>query len=92
MDNSTIILAASVDRLAILLAQIKELTTEADAIKSALISAGPDVIEGTLHRATIVHSIRTSIDSAAVKERFPEVFATCSKTSPTHSVRVTGRG
>lgn len=91
MDNSKIVLSASVDRLAVLLASIKELTTEADAIKSALMAAGPDVIEGTLHRATIVHSIRESIDSKAVKERFPEVFASCSRTSPTHSVRVTGR-
>lgn len=92
MDNSKAVLGASVDRLAVLLASIKELTTEADAIKSALIAAGPDVIEGSLHRATIVHSIRESFDSAKLRDYVdPKVLAKCVRHSPTHCVRVTSR-
>ena len=80
MDNSKAVLGASVDRLAVLLASIKELTTEAD------------VIEGSLHRATIVHSIRESFDSAKLRDYVdPKVLAKCVRHSPTHCVRVTSR-
>ena len=92
MDNSKAVLGASVDRLAVLLASINELTTEADAIKSALIVAGPDVIEGSLHRATIVHSIRESLDSDKVRKFLtPAQLVKCVRHSPTHRVCVTSR-
>ena len=91
MDNAVRVLAASVDRLAVLNATIKQLEDEKDAIKAALLSAGPDEIVGTLHKAVITHSIRESLDSAKVRDMLtPAQYAKCTRSQPVHAVRVYG--
>ena len=59
-----------VDRLGLLLAQIADLTKEADAIKyeikEAATAGGPSFYEGNLYRATVVASNRQTVDYKAL--------------------------
>jgi hypothetical protein len=63
---TTVITKNSIDNLGELLAQIADLTKQADAIKDSIkdsASAGGDkVLEGDLFKATYIESNRTSID------------------------------
>ena len=56
----------SVDTLGLLLAQIKDLTDQADAIKDGIKDSaslgGAKVVEGAIFKATYVEANRTSID------------------------------
>lgn len=85
------IIAASVDRLAHLNAEIATATAEAQAIKAEFIANGQDVYVGALHKATVVHTIRESLSPEKVKQLLtPEAYASCLNATPVHSVRVTG--
>jgi hypothetical protein len=87
-----------VDVLGNLLAQIAELTKQADAIKDAIkdtASAGGDkVVEGNLFKATYIESNRSVVDNKAL---FAELGATAeqiarhTKTTAVFSVKVTTR-
>jgi hypothetical protein len=59
-----------VDRLGLLLAQIADLTKEADTIKDqikeAATAGGPSSYEGNLYRATVVASNRKVVDYKAL--------------------------
>ena len=72
MENETqTIAAATVDRLAIVKAQLAELAAEEKALKETLIALGLPAVEGTLHRAAVsLTAGRTSIDWRAVAEHF----------------------
>ena len=88
----------SVDTLGNLLAQIAELTKQADAIKDNIkdaASAGGDkVVEGNLFKATYIESNRSVVDNKAL---FAELGATAeqiarhTKTTAVFSVKVTSR-
>ena len=54
--------AFEIDRLGTLLAQISDLTKEADAIKDSLKDSGIDVFEGYLFRATVSVQERNIVD------------------------------
>jgi hypothetical protein len=60
----------SVDTLGALLAQIKDLTDQADAIKDSIKDSaskgGDKVVEGALFKATYIESNRSSIDWLAL--------------------------
>ncbi len=61
--NPEVILAAVVDRMATIKAQIAALKDEENELRDALIDAGLPAIDGTLHRASISHCAgRTTID------------------------------
>jgi hypothetical protein len=87
-----------VDVLGHLLAQIAELTKQADAIKDGIkdsASAGGDkVVEGNLFKATYIESNRSVVDNKAL---FAELGATAeqiarhTKTTAVFSVKVTAR-
>ena len=86
----------SIDTLGALLAQIKDLTDQADAIKDAIkesASAGGDkVVEGVLFKATYIESNRTVFDKDAFIKAFSaEVYAKYTKVSAVFSVKVTSR-
>lgn len=82
-------LATKVERLASLNAQIKAREQEASEIKAELLSCGMDYIEGSAHAATIVHSIRTTLDPERVRALItPAAYASCEKTAAVHSVRI----
>jgi hypothetical protein len=88
----------SVDTLGNLLAQIAELTKQADSIKDGIkdsASAGGDkVIEGNLFKATYIESNRSVVDNKALLAELgatAEQIARHTKTTAVFSVKVTSR-
>ena len=87
-----------VDVLGNLLAQIAELTKQADSIKDGIkdsASAGGDkVIEGNLFKATYIESNRSVVDNKALLAELgatSEQIARHTKTTAVFSVKVTSR-
>lgn len=71
-------LAATVDQLAEVKAHIATLQAREDELKQILTAAGPDVIEGTQHRAAITHNATRTITSWEALARAciePEILA-----------------
>jgi hypothetical protein len=88
----------SVDTLGNLLAQIAELTKQADAIKDGIkesASAGGDkVVEGNLFKATYIESNRSVVDNKSLLAELgatAEQIARHTKTTAVFSVKVTSR-
>lgn len=87
-----------VDTLGNILAQIAELTKQADAIKDGIKDSaslgGAKVVEGNLFKATYIESNRSVVDNKAL---FAELGATAeqiarhTKTTAVFSVKVTSR-
>ena len=61
-------LAAAVDQLAAVKAELSALQEREAELKQLLAAAGPDVIEGTQHRAAISISARTAINWQAIAQ------------------------
>jgi hypothetical protein len=66
--ETTAMLAATVDQLAETKTHIATLQAREEELKAILAAAGPDVIEGTQHRAAISISTRTAINWKAIAE------------------------
>jgi hypothetical protein len=86
----------SVDTLGSLLAQIADLTKQADAIKDAIkesaSAGGAKVYEGALFKATYIESNRSVFDKEAfIKEHGAEAYAKFTKVSAVFSVKVTSK-
>lgn len=82
---------SSVDRLGMLLAQIADLTEQADAIKDA-IKDSSKTVEGTFFKATYSESDRKSFDKEAfVKVHGQDLYDRYQKISAVFSVKVTSR-
>jgi hypothetical protein len=86
----------SIDTLGALLAQIKDLTAQADAIKDSIkdsaSAGGATVVEGALFKATYIESNRSVFDKDAfIKEHGAEAYAKFTKVSAVFSVKVTSR-
>ena len=58
-----------IDKLGVLLAQISELTKEAESIKSALKASGNSEFDGKLFHAVVINQIRTSVDWETIAEK-----------------------
>jgi hypothetical protein len=96
MKTETVILSATVDRLATLKAEIARLKVEEDALKDVLIEAGLEVIEGTQHRAAISHCAgRELIDWKTIAAKFNPsrqlIAAHTSQGEPYATVRLSAR-
>jgi hypothetical protein len=96
--NTKVELAAlnQVDTLGNLLAQIAELTKQADAIKDGIKDSaslgGAKVVEGALFKATYIESNRSVFDSKKFIAKFgAAVYAEYTKTSAVFTVKVTSR-
>jgi hypothetical protein len=63
-------LAAIVDRIAQLKAQISDLTQEEAALKAALIDSGLEAINGAEHRAAVSWTVKKSTDWRTIAEKF----------------------
>jgi len=90
------ILASMVDRLAVIKAQIANLTAEEKALKAELIAENIPVIEGTIHRAAISFCPgRETIDWQTIAAKFNPsrqlITAHTSTGAPFHTVRVSAR-
>jgi len=96
MDQSQI-LAAQVDQLGYLLAQIDVLTKQANLIKDALkdqatLPGGSKVIEGNLFRSTIVSADRELFDSKKfIAVHGEAAYKQYTKISASFSVRTTSK-
>jgi len=85
-----------VDTLGSLLAQIADLTKQADAIKDSIkdsaSAGGAKVVEGALFKATYIESNRSTFDKDAfIKVHGAEAYAAFTKVSAVFSVKVTSR-
>jgi len=85
-----------VDTLGSLLAQIADLTKQADAIKDSIkdsaSAGGAKVVEGALFKATYIESNRSTFDKDAfIKVHGAEAYATFTKVSAVFSVKVTSK-
>jgi len=96
MDQSQI-LAAQVDQLGYLLAQIDTLTKQADAIKSQLkdiatLPGGSNVFDGSLFRSTVVPANRELFDKEKfIKANGEAAYKQYTKISASFSVRTTSK-
>ena len=88
----------TVDTLGHLLAQIAELTKQADAIKDGIkdsaSNGGDKVVEGNLFKATYIESNRSVVDNKALLAELgatAEQIARHTKTTAVFSVKVTSR-
>ena len=61
-------LAAAVDQLAAVKAELSALQEREAELKQLLAAAGPDIIEGTQHRAAISITARTAINWQAIAQ------------------------
>jgi len=85
-----------VDTLGALLAQIADLTKQADAIKDGIKDSaskgGAKVVEGALFKATYIESNRAVFDKDAfIKEFGADAYAKFTKVSAVFSVKVTSK-
>ena len=96
MDQSQI-LAAQVDQLGYLLAQISSLTKQADAIKDQLkdvatLPGGSNVFDGNLFRSTVVSADRELFDKAKfIAVHGEAAYKQFTKISAGFSVRTTSK-
>ena len=82
-----------VDRLGVLLAQISDLTKEANDIKKALKESTVRELDGALFRAVVVEQERTTYDTDVLKTAATqEVLELAKRESFCVSVKVTARG
>ncbi len=95
-NENPAILAAAVDRLALIKAQMAQLSAEENQLKEALTASGLDAIDGTAHRAAVSHCAgRVSIDWETIAAKFTPsrqlIAAHTSTGAPYTVVRVSAR-
>jgi hypothetical protein len=95
-NENPAILAAAVDRLALIKAQMAQLSAEEKQLKEALTASGLDAIDGTAHRAAVSHCAgRVSIDWETIAAKFSPsrqlIAAHTSTGAPYTVVRVSAR-
>lgn len=88
----------SIDTLGLLLAQIKDLTDQADAIKDGIKDVaslgGAKVVEGAIFKATYIESNRSVVDYKTLLKDCgisADKIAEYTKTTAVFSVKVTSR-
>jgi hypothetical protein len=95
-NENPAILAAAVDRLALIKAQMAQLIAEEKQLKESLSASGLDAIDGTAHRAAVSHCAgRVSIDWETIAAKFTPsrqlIAAHTSTGAPYTVVRVSAR-
>ena len=95
-NENPVLLAAAVDRLALIKAQIANLKREEDQLKDLLIDSGELVIEGQLHRAALSFCAgRELIDWKTIAAKLTPsrqlIAAHTSTGEPFYTVRVSAR-
>lgn len=87
-----------VDELGVLLAQIKDLEAQAEAIKDSLkdiaSAGGPKVFEGALFKSTYVETNRSTVDWKALAAEYnipADAVARHTKTTAVFSIKTTSR-
>ena len=98
MNTTTTNAPSNIDRLGQLLAQIADLTKEADAIKDGLKDeaslSGQKSFEGDLFKAAYIETNRSTVDWKAVAKAMnipAELIAEHTKTAAVFSIKVTSK-
>ena len=92
MKTANTINASNIDRLGMIMAQISDLSKEANEIKSALKEQGKGVVEGNLFRAVVIEQERVFYDTDILKlVAAPEILELAMRESVQMQVRVTAR-
>jgi hypothetical protein len=87
------IIGQDIDKLGILLAQISDLTKQANDIKKSLKESTLRELEGALFRAVVVEQDRTTYDVDVLKTAAtPEILELAKRESFCVAVKVTARG
>ena len=82
-----------VDKLGVLLAQISDLTKQANDIKKAIKESSVIELEGALFRAVVVEQERTTYDTDVLKNAVTdEILELAKRESFCVAVKVTARG
>jgi hypothetical protein len=82
-----------VDKLGVLLAQISDLTKQANDIKKAIKESSVIELEGALFRAVVIEQERTTYDTDVLKNAVTdEILELAKRESFCVSVKVTARG
>lgn len=85
-------LAPLIDDYGLLMAQIAELQTKANALKEQIVAQGEGSYEGTFYRVTVTESERATLDTKAAKKKLSRQFIKANtKVTPVITVRVYGR-
>lgn len=85
-------LAATIDKLGVVKAQLAELKQQENDLKQALIELGVGAYEGTFFRATVSESERATLDMDAVREKLsPQFIAAHTNVTQVTTVRVVSR-
>lgn len=89
-------LAAAVDELAAIRAEIADLKSREETRRLFLIAAGVTEVDGTQHRVTISTTYKVSIDWKAIAERLSPskqliTAHTHKADEPTYTLRLSGR-
>lgn len=95
-NENPVILSALVDQLATVKAQLSDLKTLEDQLKTAIVESGQVAIDGTMHRATVSTCAgRESIDWQAIAAKYNPsrqlITAHTSTGAPYCVVRVSAR-
>jgi len=95
-NENPVLLAAAVDRLALIKAQIANLKREEDQLKDLLIDSGLESVEGQLHRAALSYCAgRELIDWKTIAAKLVPsrqlIAAHTSTGEPFYTVRVSAR-
>ena len=95
-NENPVLLAAAVDRLALIKAQIANLKREEDQLKDLLIDSGLESVEGQLHRAALSYCAgRELIDWKTIAAKLAPsrqlIAAHTSTGEPFYTVRVSAR-
>lgn len=95
-SDTLAMLAATVDQLAVIKAQLAELTAREKALKTILAESQLDNIEGTLHRASVSHCEgRVTVDWETIAQKFKPsrqlIAAHTTQGAPFAVVRVSAR-
>ena len=90
MNDSQI--AATVDHLGDIKAEIAELKQVEAGLKKFLINAGIDSAEGDLFRATVAHTVRSTLHAATVRAFLTaQQIVKATRSTDVTTVRVTAR-
>jgi hypothetical protein len=95
-NENPVLLAAAVDRLALIKAQLANLKREEDQLKDLLIDSGLESVEGQLHRAALSYCAgRELIDWKTIAAKLAPsrqlIAAHTSTGEPFYTVRVSAR-
>jgi hypothetical protein len=89
MDKTN--LAPLADRYGQLKAQVADMEKKLEVLRTEILETHEPIIEGNLFRVTVSEVTRSTIDSAALRQRYPDIAEEFSKLTTSLTVRCSSR-